>query len=68
MNREQITEMISGTYQKVIDYYEKLFNLLAKKMENQTEDEIPELANYLYVLTIRKYEKLHELLLFESQD
>lgn len=56
--------MISETYQKVIDYYQKLLDLLANKIENQPIEEIPELANYIYVLTIMKYEKVHELLLY----
>jgi hypothetical protein len=64
MNREQITIMISETYQKVIDYYQKLLDLLANKIEGEPIEEVPELASYIYALTIRKYEKVHELLLY----
>lgn len=56
--------MISETYQKVIDYYQKLLDLLANKIEGEPIEEVPELASYIYALTIRKYEKVHELLLY----
>lgn len=64
MTREQITGLIADTYMKLMGYYERLIDLIATIIKEKSEKEIPSLANYLYILTIEKYEKYYELLLF----
>ena len=64
MTREQITVLIADTYVKLMGYYEKLIDLIAAIIKEKPEKEIPGLANQLYVLTIEKYEKYYELLVF----
>jgi cupin superfamily acireductone dioxygenase involved in methionine salvage len=41
MTREQITIMIAETYEKVMGYYQRLIDLLAKQIEFKNADEIP---------------------------
>lgn len=64
MTREQITVLIADTYVKLMGYYERLIDLIAMIIKEKSEKEIPGLANELYVLTIQKYEKYYELLVF----
>lgn len=64
MTREHITMLIADTYVKLMGYYEKLIDLIATIIKEKSEKEIPGLANELYVLTIEKYEKYYELLVF----
>lgn len=64
MTREQITVLIADTYVKLMGYYERLIDLIAMIIKEKSEKEIPGLANELYVLTIEKYEKYYELLVF----